>query len=155
LAVDVADMRARMENEHRGDQLWEVKPLRGGLIDIEFIVQYLELRYAHETPRVLSTNSIEGLSRLCEDGPFDPEDADRLKEGLRLWTSLQAIMRLTIEGKFREEDASSGLRAKLAHAADCPDFSSLKAHMAATAERVHGIFRRLIDAPACAHRPYV
>ncbi len=155
LAVDVADMRSRMEGEHRGDQLWEVKSLRGGLIDIEFIVQYLELRYAHETPGVLSTNSIEALSRLCEEGPFDHEDAERLKEGLRLWTSLQAILRLTIEGKFREEEASSGLRAKLARAADCPDFGSLKAHMTATAERIQGIFRRLIDAPAAAHRPYV
>ena len=41
LLRDVADMRARIDKEHGTEDVWKVKYLRGGLIDIEFIAQYL------------------------------------------------------------------------------------------------------------------
>ncbi|MDH5411495.1 MAG: bifunctional [glutamine synthetase] adenylyltransferase/[glutamine synthetase]-adenylyl-L-tyrosine phosphorylase, partial [Alphaproteobacteria bacterium] len=43
LVVDVADMRIRMAKQHRGESLWDVKHHRGGLVDIEFMAQYLQL----------------------------------------------------------------------------------------------------------------
>ena len=39
-------MRARMAEEHRPQSIWDAKHVRGGLVDIEFIVQYLQLRRA-------------------------------------------------------------------------------------------------------------
>ncbi len=57
-------MRARIDKEHGTDDIWAVKYLRGGLIDIEFIAQYLQLRYAHRKPDVLSPNTGTALRQL-------------------------------------------------------------------------------------------
>src|SRR6516225_11054892 len=43
LLVDVADMRRRIADENPRPSLWDLKNRRGGLIDLEFIVQYLVL----------------------------------------------------------------------------------------------------------------
>ena len=52
LRADVLAMRAEMERHRPGGGLFDVKNGAGGLIDIEFIVQYLQLRDGeHLTPR--------------------------------------------------------------------------------------------------------
>ena len=53
LVVDIADMRRRMAETHPTDSLWDVKHVRGGMVDIDFIVQYLQLRHASEHPAIL------------------------------------------------------------------------------------------------------
>ena len=50
LVRDVADMRRRIAEENPRPSPWDLKNRRGGLIDIEFIVQYLMLRYAASAP---------------------------------------------------------------------------------------------------------
>src|SRR3546814_21189247 len=59
LVMDVAHMRARMANEHRGQSPWDIKHRRGGLVDIEFIPQHLPLLHAAENPAILSPNTAE------------------------------------------------------------------------------------------------
>ena len=49
-------MRERMAQQHRGDSIWDFKHRRGGLVDIDFIAQYLMLRHAAEHPDVLRRN---------------------------------------------------------------------------------------------------
>ena len=56
-----SDMRERMAQQHRGDSIWDFKHHRGGLVDIDFIAQYLMLRHAHEHPRRAAPQS--GRSR--------------------------------------------------------------------------------------------
>ena len=46
-------MRRRMAAELKADTLWEVKHRRGGLVDIEFVAQYLQLRWARAHPSLL------------------------------------------------------------------------------------------------------
>src|SRR5439155_11286560 len=57
LVVDVADMRRRIADENPRPSPWDLKNRRGGLIDLEFIVQYLMLRHAASYPRVLRRNT--------------------------------------------------------------------------------------------------
>ncbi|MBT7486411.1 MAG: bifunctional [glutamine synthetase] adenylyltransferase/[glutamine synthetase]-adenylyl-L-tyrosine phosphorylase, partial [Rhodospirillales bacterium] len=45
LLADVASMRSRMDDEHHTENPLAIKHLRGGLVDIEFISQYLQLRH--------------------------------------------------------------------------------------------------------------
>ena len=57
LLADVASMRARTAKEHRSASPWEIKHWRGGLLDLEFIAQYLQLREAHRHPEILDGNT--------------------------------------------------------------------------------------------------
>ncbi|MGH6719046.1 MAG: bifunctional [glutamine synthetase] adenylyltransferase/[glutamine synthetase]-adenylyl-L-tyrosine phosphorylase, partial [Alphaproteobacteria bacterium] len=55
LAAEIAAMRARVAAEHPAKGPWDVKYAPGGLIDVEFIAQYLQLRDAHRHPAMLAT----------------------------------------------------------------------------------------------------
>ena len=53
LVADVADMRRRIAEENPRPAPWDLKNRPGGLLDLEFIVQYLMLREAASSPQVL------------------------------------------------------------------------------------------------------
>jgi glutamate-ammonia-ligase adenylyltransferase len=147
LRADVLDMRARLARGHPPASLWDVKYAEGGLIDVEFIAQYLQLLHAHRKPEVLDTNTGAALARLEGAGAIAAEDAKCLIRAGRLWRTIQGMLRFTYEGAFNEEAAPAGLRLALARAAETKDFEALKAAMADTARRVRAIFTRLIGDP--------
>ncbi len=148
LVADAADMRERLERGHPAKSIWDVKYTRGGLVDVEFIAQYLQLRHGREHPEVLSTSTTGALERLGEAGLLEPRVASGLIRANRLWRNIQGMLRLTVEGLFIEAEAPAGLKAAVARAADRQDFDALKDEMTATAEWVHAMFIELIANPA-------
>lgn len=156
LLRDVADMRRRMDAEHHTDFIWEVKHLRGGLVDVEFTAQYFQLRHATVHPDCLATNTRRALERLRDCGCLDPNAANRLIEALDLWQALQGLLRLTIPGHFergREKDVPEALRDMLARLGNCPGFGALEDRIRTTALDVHRLFEELIEAPAAGLPP--
>lgn len=151
LLTDVAEMRARMAREHPGQSLWDVKPLRGGVIDIEFIVQYLQLRHAHEHPDVLSPTTATALDRMAEAGLIDAPSAATLRQALTLWQAVQGRLRLTLGEQVPQVRADADpppvLRAALADLHGM-DFEALTQRMREAAGEVAAIFRRVIEEPA-------
>ncbi|MCU0893745.1 MAG: bifunctional [glutamine synthetase] adenylyltransferase/[glutamine synthetase]-adenylyl-L-tyrosine phosphorylase, partial [Rhodospirillales bacterium] len=145
LRADVADMRAKMERERRARSLWDVKHLRGGLVDIEFIAQYLQLRHAHAAPQVLATNTMDALNGLAAAGVLAPEAADELIEALGLWQKLQARLRLAFADPLA---AGSEEGAKVLHEVfrdiASPDVSTLTGRMQATAAAVLARFQTIV-----------
>lgn len=151
LLADVAEMRTRIDKEHHSDFVWEVKYMRGGLVDVEFTTQYLQLKYAHQYPEILAANTGEALTNLRDKGLLNAEHAEILSSALKLWQSVQGMLRLTIEGYFRaerEQEVPKALAEALAKAGGSPDIETLKVHLKETAERVHQIFRELDSGPS-------
>ena len=151
LLADVASMRARMDTGHHTDFIWEVKHLRGGLVDVEFIAQYLQLRHAHVHPEIVSPNTRTALERFHRAGVLGDADTGELIEALDLWQGIQAMLRLTIEGRLRrdgEADIPEGLRDALARIGGTSDLAMLEDKMRIVAATVHGHFADLIDSPA-------
>lgn len=154
LVVEVADMRARMAEEHRAASIWEVKHLRGGMVDVEFIAQYLQLLHAHRHPDVLSTNTADALARLQAAGVLAPEVAGELIAALELWHTVQNRIRLNLGktiGPCGPDDAPKAVRLAVDGIAGL-SFPALFERMQATAERVYEVFRTLVDVPAAAVR---
>ncbi|MGZ9034252.1 MAG: [protein-PII] uridylyltransferase family protein, partial [Rhodospirillales bacterium] len=145
LRADVADMRARIERERRARSLWDVKYVRGGLVDIEFIAQYLQLRHAHDAPQVLSTNTMDALNALAAAGVLAPNAADELIEALGLWQQIQARLRLAFADPLAAESEEG---VKVLHEAfrdiAGPDMASLTSRMEVTAAAVLARFREIV-----------
>jgi glutamate-ammonia-ligase adenylyltransferase len=141
-------MRHRLAEHHRAQSPWDVKHRRGGLVDVEFITQYLQLRWAHRHPSILRTNLGQALEQAGALGLLTLADADTLHRAWQLWSSLQQTLRLTNEGDFREKALTDRVRRLLAKAAQCGDFAELKAIMTERAEQVSALYRDLIDGPA-------
>lgn len=147
LLADVAEMRERMAREHKGLSPWDVKHRRGGLVDIEFMAQYLQLRHAHAHPAILCNGTRCMLGKAVELGLLEASAGARLVAALRLWTAVQTVLRQTIEGAFAEETASAGLKRCMAETAGAPDFETLKRTMDETAAAVHAVFEGMIGIP--------
>jgi len=152
LAKDVADMRALMAREHKAGSLWEIKHWRGGLIDVEFIAQYLQLRHAAMRPSILATNTASALTRAIDAGVLSPENGKTLLEALRLWQTVQGLLRLSLEGDIDPAEFPPGLRAALARAAGAVDFPALEANMREFAAGVLDIYERLVRPQPSAER---
>jgi len=151
LLRDVADMRRRIDAEHHSDFIWEVKYMRGGLVDIDFIAQYLQLRHAHDRPQVLAASTRTALRGLRDNGLLDAPVADDLVAALDLWQAVQGVLRLTIEGVFgpeRENEITEALEKTLAEIGGAPDLTALKEKMRDQAARTYGHFQDLIERPA-------
>ena len=57
-------MRARIEKEKGTRDIWDLKQVRGGLVDLEFIAQHLQLVHAADHPTVLNQNTVAALQNL-------------------------------------------------------------------------------------------
>lgn len=86
-------LKARMENERlpRGaDPARHVKLGPGGLTDVEWVVQLLQLRHAAELPGLRATSTMEALGAAEEAGLLAPADADVLREAWSLASRIRA-----------------------------------------------------------------
>ncbi|HEX2760153.1 MAG TPA: bifunctional [glutamine synthetase] adenylyltransferase/[glutamine synthetase]-adenylyl-L-tyrosine phosphorylase, partial [Rhizomicrobium sp.] len=76
IIADARDMRARMAETFPGRNRWDLKHAPGGLVDIEFIAQTLQLIHAPANPDLLDTNTIAALEKLRAAGLLPVADAD-------------------------------------------------------------------------------
>lgn len=98
LRREVADMRERMRRElaRGGASRFDLKQDRGGIADIEFIVQYAVLRWAHQHPELLRwTDNIRLLETLAQLGLLAPEDARSLIDAYRSYRAM--VHRLALQ----------------------------------------------------------
>jgi len=146
IAADVVDMRRAIAAEKGDGARWDLKYAAGGLVDIEFIAQYLELVHAATAPEILDTATASVLEKAARLGILAPEDAEVLRPAVRLYQDLGQILRLCVAAPFDPKSAGAGLTALLARAADVPDFATLDVHLADTQARVRKSFVRILGA---------
>jgi len=144
VAADVRDMRARIEKEKGTKDVWELKQVRGGLVDLEFIAQHLQLVHAAKRPGILSQNSVAALAGLAEAGLLPAAAADALLPAARLVNNLTQVLRLCLDGPFEPGKAPDGLKALLARCGEAPDFARLEADLAAREREVAALFDQLV-----------
>ncbi len=96
LAAAVDGMRRRMEAElgKENDQSFNVKQGVGGLVDIEFLVQYLQLRHGAEHRRVRLPGTMNGVQILAREGLLSMADRAGLLEAYRFLRRLESGMRI-------------------------------------------------------------
>ena len=80
---EIRRMKARVESERlpRGaDPNTHTKLGRGGLADIEWTVQLMQLRHAHEIPALHNTSTLESLDAIAAAGLVPADEVDLLRE---------------------------------------------------------------------------
>lgn len=123
---DVADMRGRMERERAAKSIWDLKLAPGGLVDIEFIAQALQLAHAHQVPQALSSNTGEALTRLQAAGKLDAGACQQLIDAWTMWSALQHLLRISVAGEFSPAPAPPPLLDRLAALGGAASFEALE-----------------------------
>lgn len=141
---EAADMRAMIEAEKPPRDLWDIKLIPGGLIDLEFIAQVAVITAQVEAgPRVTGTAEI--LSRLAP-GFAEAGVRQELADAYALYLGLTQMTRLCLTGAFERDDVPPGLSDLLLAVADLPDFGVLEAHLKETSRKVRKDFNLLLRA---------
>lgn len=92
--TEIRRMKARVETERmpRGaDKNRQLKLGRGGLTDVEWLVQLLQLQHAHAHPELQTTGTITALMAMVEAGLVSAEDAEVLRTAWELATKIRGL----------------------------------------------------------------
>lgn len=113
----IRHMRQRIETERSKDApsagISDIKLGSGGINEIEFIVQYLQLRHCAARPFILVPNTIDAVRRLFIHGILSQEDAVLLKEAYLFFRIVDTMLRLRNETTLREESDAPASVARL------------------------------------------
>jgi [glutamine synthetase] adenylyltransferase / [glutamine synthetase]-adenylyl-L-tyrosine phosphorylase len=143
IAKDVKEMRALLERERPPSGFWDVKLSKGGLVDVEFAAQYLQLAHA-SAGGPLRANTAEALKALGEAGLIEAEALSTL---LRAWSVQQDLSQLLKVALRDEADPSKEpepLKALLAEAGGSPDFKHLQDTLKAIRVQARSTFETVL-----------
>jgi [glutamine synthetase] adenylyltransferase / [glutamine synthetase]-adenylyl-L-tyrosine phosphorylase len=145
---DVVDMRSLMLRELKTPSHWDIKRVRGGLVELEFIAQFLQLIHAHDRSAILDTNSAAAIAKLRDANLLNAAETSDLLSANRLYHRLTQILRLCLEEDYQPAQALPALNRLVAQAAESPDMASAEALLRQTQTQVSALFDRLVGPPA-------
>jgi [glutamine synthetase] adenylyltransferase / [glutamine synthetase]-adenylyl-L-tyrosine phosphorylase len=150
VARDVVEMRGAIAEEKGEDERWDLKHAAGGLVDLEFIAQYLALVHAEREPEILDTHTGRVLDAARRLKLIAKEDGDALRAAFTLYHDLTQVLRLCLTSKFDPKTAGPGLLTLLARAGELPDFATLEAHLIETQKTIRKLFEKIVGGAAAA-----
>jgi glutamate-ammonia-ligase adenylyltransferase len=113
---EIRAMKARSEAElhKRGLEEREVKRGRGGIRDIEFSVQLLQLVHGRTDPRIRTPTTLDALESLAEGGYVSSDDASRLIEAYVWLRTVEHRLQLVDEQQTHTLPSADDVRTRLA-----------------------------------------
>ena len=152
---EIKRLRARMETEIAKENAggFNIKTGRGGMVDVEFIVQYLQLIHGGEYPALRVANTLQALQALQAAGLLTPADFTTLDAGYRFLRRLENKLRLVHDQSISQLSGERTYLVRLARRLGYPDRprrpdeAFLDDYRQMT-EKIRAIFERIIAPPA-------
>lgn len=141
---DAVAMRARLQQEKPGRGLWDLKRKPGGLVDIEFLAQTLQLLQLAKGKGPRATSTVAALDALHRDGALSDHDAELLSGAARLYLDLLQLVRTAHGSGFDPTLAAKGFAARLAGVAGMSSVSELNARLEGLSTEVRTRFETLL-----------
>ncbi len=101
---EINHLRVRMEKELARESAMKLnmKTGRGGIVDIEFLVQMLQLKHGGEYRQVRAQNTLEALTGLRDAKLIKEKEFGILKEGLYFLKKMENLLRLLHDRSINE-----------------------------------------------------
>jgi [glutamine synthetase] adenylyltransferase / [glutamine synthetase]-adenylyl-L-tyrosine phosphorylase len=144
LAKDVRDMRALIAKEKGDTDPWDLKLVAGGLLDIEFIAQFLVLAEARTHPKIRDVSTRAIIAKAGEAGLISGDQTKALVDAHRLFTDATQLMRLSVDGPFDPKKTAVGVTRRIAAAAGLPDIRSLEGAIAQARGEARQVFDKIL-----------
>jgi [glutamine synthetase] adenylyltransferase / [glutamine synthetase]-adenylyl-L-tyrosine phosphorylase len=146
---DVRQMKVRIEEyvRARGKDAIEVKRGRGGIRDVEFAVQLLQLVHGRRDPRLRQPNTLRALAILAEEGYVAVTDAEELGASYRFLRTLEHRLQLARDIQTHELPGDAPSLRRLARSMGLEDAESLRRAYEKHTGTVRGLHDRLFYRP--------
>jgi glutamate-ammonia-ligase adenylyltransferase len=155
LARELHHVRVRMERELGSERQgrYDLKFGRGGLTDVEFCVELLQMVHGAD-PRVRTTETLRAIFALARAGHLAPEHEEVLREGYIFLRELEERIRVVhADSAHLLEERAPGLpplarRMGIRDRAGAAAAAELLARYRDVTERVRGVYHALVLTPA-------
>ena len=146
---DVRAMKTRIEQyvRARGKEASEVKRGRGGIRDVEFAVQLLQLVHGRRDPDLRHPGTLAALTALAEGGYVARADAEALAVSYRFLRILEHRLQLARELQTHELPSDESSLRRLARSMGLPNADALGRAYAEHTTVVRGLHERLFYRP--------
>lgn len=133
------EMRQDADSFKPGSGPWDVKLGKGGLVDIEYIIHVLQLRYGHDFPDLITPALPDAIARLAHHDLLPVAQSAALGEALALLDATQTILRVGYAAPPQKLEPR-GFGAVLANQLQRPDLASVSTAIAAARESVGAVW---------------
>ncbi|MGH6819142.1 MAG: bifunctional [glutamine synthetase] adenylyltransferase/[glutamine synthetase]-adenylyl-L-tyrosine phosphorylase [Methylovirgula sp.] len=144
LPSDVAAMRLLIAKEKGENDPLDLKYAAGGMMDIDFLGQYLCLRYAHENSEIVDVAPAAIIAKAGAFGYLARDAVDLLVDAHRLYSNVTQVLRTILPPSQPLAEAPEAVKRRLAAALDLPDFPQLTAELIETGKKVRATFRQVV-----------
>ncbi len=146
---DVRRTKVRLEEyiRQRGKELTEVKRGRGGIRDVEFAVQLLQIVHGRRNAALRSPNTLSALQALADEGYVAAADASALAEAYRFLRRLEHRLQIVRDLQTHDLPADPHARTTIARSLGLTDAAVLQSEYDRTTELVRSIHERLFYRP--------
>lgn len=143
----LSESRDRIEERRRGRarRRTNVKLDRGGIRDVEFLVQCLQRLYGGADPFVRHGGTLVSLFRLHEKGYLSTPDYAALRSAYTLLRDVEHRLQLVDNRQTHELPAGAGQRRALERRLRAPD---LEARLASSFKQTSSIYERIVGSQA-------
>jgi glutamate-ammonia-ligase adenylyltransferase len=143
ILADTAAMRDRLAAELPPRGMFDVKSLPGGMMEVVFIAQALQLIHGPKHKELFRPNTAAALRGLGQAGLLTEEDTATLLRADHFWRSIQGINRITGLSD-RATNPLAAMLAPLLRATGTADFAELKLAMEQMSAQVQHCFNKII-----------
>jgi len=147
LRTDALAMRADLRQHFPGEDPLDLKFTPGGMIDAEFILQYLQLRTASAHPEVIGETLSASANALADAGALTLAQADRWCAAYRTLSQAQMLLRLTLPDARAPEDLPAGVQTAIARAFSVRHFADVLARIDAARVEVRRLWDAVFQSP--------
>jgi glutamate-ammonia-ligase adenylyltransferase len=158
---EIVALRAQMEAKAAGplggaNEIGEaarnVKEGPGGIRDVEYCVQFLQLLRGGADPSLRVTGTLEGITRLEASAVVRAEEARALRESYGFLRRIEHALQLTRDRELKQVPRDPEARARLARALGFQEVAAFDARLAGERERARGTLDALLRKPFAAAR---
>jgi [glutamine synthetase] adenylyltransferase / [glutamine synthetase]-adenylyl-L-tyrosine phosphorylase len=93
---EIHRLRMRMENELAKESTgsYNIKTGRGGMVDVEFVIQFLQLKHGVDHPEIRKTTTLQAMAEMRQLSILSEEDFQALSEGYKFLRRLENRLRI-------------------------------------------------------------
>ena len=144
--TEIRRMRGRIEKTTAASG--DLKRGPGGIVDVEFLVQMLQLKHARENPRLRAANTLAALDGLHRAGLLSDDDREFFEQSYRLLRTIEGRLRL-MNSTARDQLPRDPVElTKLAGLLHYPSGEALMTDYETATREIRRRFERIFDAEA-------
>lgn len=141
----VQKMRAMLFREFGSELIWNIKHTRGGLVDMEFIVQFLLLKHGGTEPSLFVPILPKAVKKLHDQAILTTPQSETILQSHHIQQTIQSILRISVAHHPKSSnDIPAALKAILLQVLNVQTFADVEDTLLQAQKALHAVYIDLI-----------